>query len=364
MLSLRVVPVVAGVYDAETKVIKAVIAMLLAGHAGEYFRIQTMPSVVTKLNSMSGIIRFHNLRTLSHMAHQDRADHQHRTPAAGLRIQTYRSGGTLRTEIKTTYHDQGYLEVELALTVEIPATSTTRTADHSLKIDSLVVGLPIVATALRKSMCQQDLHTRSIVRLTDYIAAANALVRRPIYDETDSNRGEGQGSLTQLGENRFFLNESLNQMTGLHAKQGYTTSIRPTKEAFLLNINTSSTAFFPDKAVSNILSIMKSESILSTELNNKDIERMMTGLKLRINYYRPKRTNEKGPPTDDINSEHSCRKVFKNLGLSITEQTFFDENNQARSVLDYFKERPDELKAMRAQYGFQLSSSICFLINQ
>lgn len=108
------------------------------------------------------------------------------------------------------------------------------------------------------SNISQQLKDNDIRVQSRYLDALNALVTRPIYDQSTASLDPNQiGKLTQLGANRFFINDAFGDMAGLRAHRGYTVSVRPGADFHLLNVNTTSTAFFPQWQVSDMLHYFK-----------------------------------------------------------------------------------------------------------
>lgn len=96
------------------------------------------------------------------------------------------------------------------------------------------------------SNISQQLKDNDIRVQSRYLDALNALVTRPIYDQSTASLDPNQiGKLTQLGANRFFINDAFGDIAGLRAHRGYTVSVRPGADSHLLNVNTTSTALFP-----------------------------------------------------------------------------------------------------------------------
>lgn len=78
------------------------------------------------------------------------------------------------------------------------------------------------------------------------VRALNALMSKNIYKSNDK--------ILQVGANRFFLRSAYQSIGVLDTLRGYFTSVRPGRDGFLLNVNTTTGAFFrPGMTVSDFM---------------------------------------------------------------------------------------------------------------
>jgi len=172
--------------------------------------------------------------------------------------------------------------------------------------------------------------------LTQHLEGLNSILARPILNQSAT------GALTQLGANRFFLNDGFKDMLGLRALRGYFTSVRPGMSGTLLNVSTATTAFFPCCRVSDMLYFIGRNEDLRREVGRAGLERMLKGVSLRVAYKRtnPKKGENTGD-TDTINSEKGRTKTFKQFGRAINIQKFYRykdaSDDRGRTVLEYFE---------------------------
>jgi len=156
------------------------------------------------------------------------------------------------------------------------------------------------------------------------IKALNAIISHAVCQRNATD-------LHQVGVNRFFLKAGWKDIgTGLLAHRGYFTSIRPGTDRVLLNVNTATSAFFEPILVSDFIKTMREKPY---HKNDKDIEKMLRGVTVRITYDRP--------VTDGINrnAEENRRKVIAGLGLSVSQQKFYTDESDARGtfVWDFYR---------------------------
>jgi hypothetical protein len=221
--------------------------------------------------------------------------------------------------------------------------------EQSFSIDYISLGgqrlNPLqVVVKLKKTLTtiQNNLHTKNVEDCSEEIEALNALVSQPVLVP------RSEYTVTQAGPNRFFINEgykilrsekSTSQLdpVALRAVRGYFTSIRLGKDSrVLLNVNTTTSAFFPLCRVSDILYYVGMSPDVLQEVDLDDIEKWLRGVQLYIAYMR------KAIPTRavSINDPKSRLKSFQNFGASVVHQRFYDDNDDqdiGRTVLEYFQ---------------------------
>lgn len=136
--------------------------------------------------------------------------------------------------------------------------------------------------------------------------------------------------ITQIGANRFFLTdayEDLGPDCPFITLRGYFSSIRPGNDRMLLNINTTTSAFFKPILVSQFFQIM-----LQSGTKEWMIKGLLRKQVVRITYERPVR-----PGTSvDINGEEARRKQIAGFGEVPEAQTFLLDGKKT-TVFDYFK---------------------------
>ncbi|KAF9639705.1 hypothetical protein BFW01_g11511 [Lasiodiplodia theobromae] len=139
--------------------------------------------------------------------------------------------------------------------------------------------------------------------------------------------------ITQIGANRFFLTdayEDLGPDCPFFTLRGYFLSIRPGNDRMLLNINTTTSAFFKPILVSQFFRIM-----LQSGMKEWMIKGLLRKQVVRITYERPIRPGA----SVDINGEAARRKQIAGFGEVPEEQTFLLDGKET-TVFDYFKDSP------------------------
>ena len=154
-----------------------------------------------------------------------------------------------------------------------------------------------------------------ITECTDHIRALNAHVTQCVrqYNEKTGK------STTQLGANKFYIDQAFNEMThkrqsiGLRAVRGYYMSVRPGSAGPLLNVNVAITAFLPPILVSEFLSMLPK--------SKKYVETILRGTRVRLAYRRQefKEIMEGIPVSDDLQRTN----VFQQFGTQAGKQKFF-----------------------------------------
>lgn len=144
--------------------------------------------------------------------------------------------------------------------------------------------------------------------MTEKIRALNAIIARSVL------KGKSTTHVTQIGANKFYLDRGFAPLNGMHFQRGYFSSIRPSKLGPLLNVNTATAAFLPQKRVSEFA--LSLQAVGCTDWGY--IEKLLHGCVVRIMYRRP--CFEGGA---DMNTEANRRKPFQQFGSTTSRQTFY-----------------------------------------
>ncbi|KAF2502767.1 hypothetical protein BU16DRAFT_18446 [Lophium mytilinum] len=171
--------------------------------------------------------------------------------------------------------------------------------------------------------------------------ALNAIISRKICDVDESR-------ITQVGANKFFVNNGYSPMTSLYAKRGYFTSIRPgSGNRTLLNVNTATSAFFKPTSVTDFERVLEHEEGRPKHYSRRQIERLLRGKVLRIAYERP---HLAGKP--DPNLEHHRLKVFQDFGQSPPNQIFTKQTKETKKTKE-IKETEETKEQMSVQAWYR-----------
>jgi hypothetical protein len=196
----------------------------------------------------------------------------------------------------------------------------------------------------------------SLAALHNCIQALNANVAESIR----RNGRESGTPLTQVGANKFFLDEGFINICGLRAARGYYTSIRPGKADTLLNINAATSAFLPPVLVSEFIRNVRRRPARGSL---RYIEKLLKGATVKIQYIR-QNFQEDLDAGIDANTDENRLKIFKQFGLRADSQKFFalkerkkgDKGKQidprdrnGTSVFDHFKNGTNFLQAVTSR---------------
>jgi hypothetical protein len=194
-----------------------------------------------------------------------------------------------------------------------------------------------VLSDVEKVLCLEH-----ISKSNDYVRALNAYVAQCVRHYNN----DSTVSITQLGANKFYLDQGFKDMFGRNNKnlglrivRGYYMSIRPGASGLLLNVNVATTAFLSPVLVSDLLNL----------LPKQDVEKMLRGKRVRLAYRRQDFEDNKEAGFS-INDELPRTKVFQQFGLAASKQTFFTvlgkdrtskghvgSTDRGTSVLKYFR---------------------------
>ncbi|KAK4557036.1 hypothetical protein LTR86_006017 [Recurvomyces mirabilis] len=145
---------------------------------------------------------------------------------------------------------------------------------------------------------------RSPAQLT---RALNGMVMKNITQSSPNQ-------ITEVSANKFFLNKSWADITGVHVARGFFSSIRPGTSSVLLNVNATHSAFFAPILVSEYLTKMTRHADAD---EYGDPKSSLKGKTVRIIYERP----DLGDRIDK-NNEDNRKKIIFGFGLTPALQRF------------------------------------------
>lgn len=136
--------------------------------------------------------------------------------------------------------------------------------------------------------------------------------------------------IAQFGANRFFLTDAYKDIANspFLTMRGYFSSIRPGNDRILLNVNTTTSAFFKPMLVSQYISTLQQR----LGMNIWAITGMLKRQVVRITYDRPIRPGSKV----DLNMEESRRKTIAGFGNPPAQQTFYMDGMET-TVFAFYK---------------------------
>ncbi|KAL1647969.1 hypothetical protein SLS58_002293 [Diplodia intermedia] len=127
--------------------------------------------------------------------------------------------------------------------------------------------------------------------------------------------------ITQVGANRFFLTDAFEELGPFITLRGYFSSIRPGNDRILLNVNTTTSAFFKPILLSQFF-----QAMLKHGMKEWMIKGMLRKQVVRITYGR----------SVDLDREEARKKRIMGFGDTPQRQTF-QIGKENKTVFDYFK---------------------------
>lgn len=119
----------------------------------------------------------------------------------------------------------------------------------------------------------------------------------------------------QRGDNKYYLKAGADDLRrGLVANRGYFLTIKPATGNAIINVNITMSTFFKPMLLSNFMEPFGAENLTK-------LERILKGLKIRIEYTRGKDSEV------DIDSEERRIEMIWDLGRPVQLQTFKKEEN-------------------------------------